>query len=411
VFPGSFRIRLWDHAAGSTPLPLPDRRMWTAALICGAMFAIFAGVGWMTVRTMSGHSGGDVFDLVFLLFQGFWLLGWSVGVLILGLLTVFLSFYGESARLQNGRLIYVPRLGPVKIIIEYDLAKVRNVRLASVGSPGNVQLRFDYDGGSNTLGDTMPRADAETLVKAINSAVAAAGPVIDVPNTAPVATGRNASRPKPAWAVPLPPEGPPASEAPPPSLMSPSGLALIGANLIPLAGVLFLGWDLSSVMILFWAESGVIAFYTVLKMAIVGRLAAIFAVPFFVGHFGGFMAIHFLFIYMFFVRGVNAAGVAPGAREALLGIFRPLWLSVAALFISHGISFVDNFLGRREYEDTTMKALMTAPYNRIIVMQLALIFGGWIILLLKSPVPALALLIVLKTALDFTAHRKEHGQS
>ena len=84
---------------------------------------------------------------------------------------------------------------------------------------------------------------------------------------------------------------------------------------------------------------------------------------------------------------------------------------MAALFISHGISFVDNFLGRREYEDTTMKVLMTAPYNRIIVMQLALIFGGWIILLLKSPVPALALLIVLKTALDFTAHRKEHGQS
>jgi hypothetical protein len=171
--------------------------------------------------------------------------------------------------------------------------------------------------------------------------------------------------------------------------------------------VLFFGWDLPSVLVLFWIESAVIGFYTILKMAVVGKLAAIFAVPFFIGHFGAFMAGHFLLIYSLFVRGAHATGQAPGAREALLSIFTPLWLSVAALFISHGVSFFANFLGRREYVGTTMSALMTAPYNRIIVMQLALIFGGWIILLLKSPVPALALLVLLKTALDFNAHRKE----
>ena len=46
-------------------------------------------------------------------------------------------------------------------------------------------------------------------------------------------------------------------------------LALVAANMVPLVGVLFLGWDLSSVMVLFWAESAVIAFYTALKMAFV----------------------------------------------------------------------------------------------------------------------------------------------
>lgn len=203
---------------------------------------------------------------------------------------------------------------------------------------------------------------------------------------------------------------PPSTDVAPPSLASLSGLALIGANLIPLAGVLFFGWDLASVIVLFWAESAVIGFYTVLKMAIVGKLPAIFAVPFFMGHYGGFMAMHFLLIYTLFMRGPHAAGTEPGVREALLGIFAPLWPSLAVLFLSHGVSFFQNFLGRREYEGTTMTVLMTAPYNRIIVMQLALIFGGWIILLLKSPVPALALLILLKTALDFTAHRQEHAR-
>ena len=120
------------------------------------------------------------------------------------------------------------------------------------------------------------------------------------------------------------------------------------------------------------------------------------------------MALHFLLIYELFVRGAFATGPAPAAREALYAIFAPLWASLAALFISHGVSFVDNFLGRREYVGTTMNALMMAPYRRIMVMQMALIFGGWIILLLKTPVPALALLILFKTALDFTAHRKEH---
>jgi hypothetical protein len=341
------------------------------------------------------------------LFKGFWLLGWSVGVVILGALTVLFLFYGETARLQGGRLVRVPRLGPVKIIIEYDLARVRNVRVEKAGGAGNqdtARIRFDYDEGSSGLGDTMPRADAERLVRMIRGATVGARPVVDVIDVIDVAT------PGAAPGVDAPRSGRPRTDDDaPPSLTSPSGLALIFANLVPLAGVLFFGWDLAEVLVLFWAESAVIGLYTALKMAVVGKLPALLAVPFFIGHFGGFMAGHFLFIYVLVVRGIDAAGPAPGAGEALRSIFHPLWLPLAGLFISHGVSFVDNFLGRREYLDTTTKALMTAPYNRILVMQVALIFGGWIIMLLNSPVPALALLVLGKTALDFTAHQKEHS--
>ena len=246
----------------------------------------------------------------------------------------------------------------------------------------------------------MPRAAAERVVRTIQSAVAVAGPVMDIADVVTAEPAQQAPRREPPVTEPDSPE------ARPPSLASASGLALIAANFVPLAGVLFFGWNLASVIVLFWAESAVIGFYTVLKLAVVGRLAALVTVPFFVGHFGGFMAGHFLLIYSLFVRGVDATGPAPAVREALQAIFNPLWLSLAALFISHGVSFVDNFLGRREYVGATMKALMVAPYNRIVVMQLALIFGGWIVMLLKSPVPALALLILFKTALDFTAHRR-----
>jgi Family of unknown function (DUF6498) len=402
--PERIRVRLRDDdGEGATPLELPARRMWPVSLILGVMFAMFAAVWWSVLTRMTSHSVRGVFDLMFVLFEGFWLLGWSVGVAILGSLTVLFLFYGESARLQQGRLVHVLRLGPLKIIFDYDLARVRNVRLEKAGGEGNVRIRFDYRDGSDGIGDVMPRSDAQRLVDSIQSASAAAG---SMPDPAPAPEARGEPAPAPVRALDQP--APPPLDRPAASPAYPSSLALIIANLIPLAGVLFFGWDLAAVMILFWAESAVIAFYTMLKMAIVGKLAAIVAVPFFLGHFGGFMAGHFLFIYSFFVRGIEAAGPEPGAREALLGVFIPIWPSLAALFISHGVSFFTNFVGRREYASATVKGLMAAPYNRIVVMHIAIIFGGWIVMLLKNPVPALALFVLLKTAMDLTAHRKEH---
>jgi hypothetical protein len=178
------------------------------------------------------------------------------------------------------------------------------------------------------------------------------------------------------------------------------------ANLVPLGGVLFFGWDLGNIMLLYWAESGIIALYTAMKIAIVGKLAAVFAVPFFVGHFGGFMTAHFLLIYGLFLR---ETGWQPmGATEGLLAIFVPIWGSIVALVISHGVSFYTNFIGQREYEGASVGGLMTSPYNRVLVMHLTLLLGGWIILLFGMPAGALVVLLVLKTAVDLRAHRNEH---
>ncbi len=273
--------------------------------------------------------------------------------------------------------------------MDYDLAKVRNVRLENADA-GAVRVRFDYNAGTNTLGDTMPRADGQRLVDAIASAVSAVAPL---PMTAEIE------------APPLPIEVPIEFEQAPP-LWSISGLTLVAANIVPLVGVLLFGWDLPAIMVLFWAESAVIAFYTILKMILVGKFFAILAVPFFIGHFGAFMVVHFLLIYAFFLHGLGA-GPEPGFGEVLRTVFVPIGAPIAALFISHGISFFTNFLGRREYAGASLSKLMNAPYSRIVVMQVTLIFGGWIVLLLKTPVGALVLLVAMKTAADFWSHRKE----
>jgi len=173
--PERFRISFRDEAGG-TPLPLRSRRMWPVGLFLGVAFLIFGGIAWSQITSMRGHEIKSVFDLTFILFQGFWVLGWSVGVVILGALTVLFLFYEESARLRDGHLIHTPRLGPLRISVEYQLAKIRNLRLERAGGHAGqgVQIRFDYGGGSNSLGNVMPRPEAETLIALIREATSRA---------------------------------------------------------------------------------------------------------------------------------------------------------------------------------------------------------------------------------------------
>jgi hypothetical protein len=397
--PERIRLSLVDHTAGSIPIPLPSRRMWPVGLVFGVFFAIFAGIAVGQIASMRGHRVDTVFDLMFVLFQGFWVLGWSVGVVILFLLTVLFLFYGESARITGQRLVQVPRLGPLRILVEYDLARIRHLRVVSAGA-GSGRIRFDYGDGDRGLGGAMPLAEAEHRVRTIQAAIDALGP------RGPEAPGE-AGRAEAGTGVGSPAAGRHPAEAV--GSNAPAALALLGANLVPLAGVLLLGWNLGEVMTLFWAENGVIGVYNLLKLGVVARWGVLFFGPFFVGHYGGFMAGHFLFIYYLFVRGTQAAGPEAGAQPALASLFLPLWPALVALLVSHGVSFFTNFLGRREYVGRTVQDQMAEPYKRIIVMHLTIIFGGWLILLLRSPLPALVLLIALKTAADLRAHHREHA--
>ena len=40
-------------------------------------------------------------------------------------------------------------------------------------------------------------------------------------------------------------------------------LALIGANLIPIAGIIFFSWDVTFIVLLYWTENLIAAFYNI----------------------------------------------------------------------------------------------------------------------------------------------------
>lgn len=398
--PERIRLSLRDEAERAIALPLTRRRMWPAGIVTGAMFAVFAWIAASQVASLRNGAGDTVSGLVFVLFQGFWVLGWSVGVLILLLLTVLFLFYRESAHMTGRHLVHVPRLGPIRIPLEYDLGKIRDLRIESAGAD-QASLRFTYGNAEVSLGNPMPRTRAESYRRTIVAAIASHH------GGGSIARDADPADPTVPEAAAVPPTSKPDVDRP--KVTAPSALALMGANLIPLIGVLVLGWDLGQVMVLFWAENAVIGFYNLLKLAVVAKWATVFLGPFFVGHYGGFMVGHFLFIYYLFVRGFGASGPEPSVGAALGDVFVPLWPALLALFLSHGLSFYSNFLKQREYVGKTAQQQMGEPYKRIVVLHVTIIFGGWAIMLLQTPAAALVLLIVLKVGMDLRAHRREHA--
>lgn len=198
-------------------------------------------------------------------------------------------------------------------------------------------------------------------------------------------------------------------------------IVLVLSNLVPVAGVLLWHWDVASILILYWSENLIIGATTVIKMITRSPIGGLFSSAFFVVHYGGFCAVHcvlllallthisdpfgelhwpFFFIFVELLVNVTRKAFEFAPREWIYA-----FLSLCA---SHAISLVYTFFIRGERQRVTVQQLMSAPYSRIVVLHLAILFGAWGVMLLHSPMPLLLLLIAGKIVLDVSAEIKEH---
>lgn len=194
-------------------------------------------------------------------------------------------------------------------------------------------------------------------------------------------------------------------------------MALVAANLLPLLGVVFLDWDLQMVLMLYWAESGIIGFYTMLKMLRIFGPSAIGLCLFFTVHYGIFMTVHGMFLLALTEMGssgfgdAGGAGMLPDSQLLAEATSWPILLSLTALFISHGVSFVRHVVFMPPQDRPAEPGhVMMEPYGRIVIMHLAIIFGTFAVIVLKAGIAVLVLLIVLKIAVDVWAHLRVHSK-
>ncbi len=199
--------------------------------------------------------------------------------------------------------------------------------------------------------------------------------------------------------------------------------ALVVANLIPLAGVLFLGWNVWMILVVYWLENGVVGVFNVLKMlkaegdvagvagsmTMNGRPVNLVAkaalVPFFVLHYGIFWAVHGVFVWtlpLFASMGTGSVDMTEGFETLAIPF------AVLALAISHGLSFWFNFIQGGEYRRVSAARQMFTPYGRLVVLHITIIIGGMAIALTGAPAAVVAILVALKTVLDVGFHLAEH---
>ncbi|HJP88371.1 MAG TPA: DUF6498-containing protein, partial [Candidatus Limnocylindrales bacterium] len=291
-----------------------------------------------------------------------------------------------------------------------------------------------------------------------------------------------------------------------------SALVLVAANLIPLVGVLFFGWSLWTILVLYWVENGIVGFWNVPKILLAqgavmptvvppipddaalaasgwdpvraGKLRAewekarqaqqaaldaanaaaanqpvaadpnrgpmdvnpllgrvrVFGQPvggtagrsalaiFFLMHYGIFWFVHGVFIFLlpsFFGGDLlqpRCGGLLPQFDPGAVGtpdytsvcgspfgdiVWSNVILGAVVLFVSHGASFLFNYIGRGEYLTTTPMRQMAAPYARVVVLHVTIIFGAFAIVFVGAPIGALLILVALKIAVDLALHLRE----
>jgi hypothetical protein len=210
--------------------------------------------------------------------------------------------------------------------------------------------------------------------------------------------------------------------------------ALIIANLVPLVGVLWFGWDVWGILIIYWLENGIYGLFNVLKMrraegpedsspvaiadtrrrlnsfkvngrSPTGSEKAVL-IPFFILHYGIFWVVHGIFVLMLPLFAFTGANGSPDFGTTLDPL--AILLVLVGLFISHGLSYRLNYIGRGEYLRTTAIRQMFAPYGRLVILHVTIIFGAILIGVTGAPAAAIVVLVLLKIALDLGLHLAEH---
>jgi len=207
-----------------------------------------------------------------------------------------------------------------------------------------------------------------------------------------------------------------------------SSISIIVVNLVPLFGAIFLGWDLTTLLIIYWSENIAIGFWNIFKLLKAPRvndknnkyhisfedmtkeeidrinnssnLAGIKLsyTLFFMVHYSLFTFVHGFFIFSTFLQATtNFLLYLPG-----------IIFTFILIFLSHGFSYLLNFIGKREYEETSLTELMIKPYKRIFITHFVVILVSIALQELNDTFLPALILIIIKTIGDLIFHIIEH---
>jgi len=191
-------------------------------------------------------------------------------------------------------------------------------------------------------------------------------------------------------------------------------------NAIPLYGIGYLGWSISVVLLLFWVENLLVAFFTsariVLHRALTRKLGHVRT-----GQLGGvtvngkartfglfgeyaivafpFTLVHGIFVFAI----VFAIGGGRGDDPAWQFSFEQFRYGALQMLGVMAIDFLLDAATMRSRSFAWIKAYAGQRMGRVFVLHLGIIFGMWALAASESPYAVLYTIIVLKTLWDLAA--------
>lgn len=187
-------------------------------------------------------------------------------------------------------------------------------------------------------------------------------------------------------------------------------LALLLINLVPLYGVLFLGWQAMIIILFYVAETMMVGVLHVFKMSALyimnhknpaalavdrsanSGVSGLGLIPFFIFHFG-----FFVFIQMMVFGGFTDKNLLQSFYQLFTGDYK---YALVIIFITKLTLLISELFWDPEVDTKLPDDVFFEPYPRIFVQQFMVLLGGWFAIFSKGVLGYLFVLILCKTFLD-----------
>lgn len=197
-----------------------------------------------------------------------------------------------------------------------------------------------------------------------------------------------------------------------------SSAVLIFANLYPIFGVLFLNWNLKTILCLYSAETIVCYIYIILKIVAIEdpwreKIKSIITTI--------ILTIITVVLLSTFVKGLyikpehlSLFDLNKYISEVIVSIkfmvatLQDSWIALLIIIISHAVSFYLNFIKNYEYTVIHLVDLGVGLQKRFLVLFLSFFILGWLVTRYDEYKLAAVAFIIVKLLIDSISHNLAH---
>lgn len=193
-------------------------------------------------------------------------------------------------------------------------------------------------------------------------------------------------------------------------------VAILIGNLIPIFGVIFLGWDAAQILLLYWCENVIIGVLTLprlltaqgvkayppagpgeIQIRLDGLAGKLFLTVFFIVHYGIFCAVHGLFTVL--LAGGSSAN--PVGLISATAQDRTFQIAIAAIVLVQLVVLVREWWLSGLFRRSDPGTEMFRPYSRILVLHMTVIIGAWGMMTIGASTWAILVLCAFKTIAEW----------